>query len=343
MKKIIRKLAELEVTTDLCTRITLIDDESGIILNPLMIKISANKKVFIFRELWLHPFSISIQGKNSKVVVDTAQESTYKTDKLAIRISHFWKTAGLPKWAIKALSPIHNRLFRFGWDYAFKISHIISVCKYLDEEVFNNLGKHGSAVPIPIDPADLPVKTKGLDLRHPAALLIQNHQIKQKSEALVSFKETIQSLPGVTFYISKGLPENRGNKYHDRVLDTLTPLKNVQFVDINSTNKYDYLSSADMYILRSGLDCTPATILEAGLAAKPVIASAVGGVPEMILDGKTGWTLNNKDPLSWVDKIDLLARNPKISKTMGNQNKGHVLENYGINVVAEKLFTYLQG
>jgi len=204
------------------------------------------------------------------------------------------------------------------------------------KEVKKNTNKDASTIPIPINKKDLPIKIKDLGLNHPSALIVQNHQIKQKSEALVSFKSVIKKLPEVTFYISKGLPENRDNKNYKNVISALNPLKNVVFVDIDSSNKYDYLNSVDLYILRSGLDCTPATVLEAGLAKKPIIASAIGGVPEMIVNGKTGFVIQNENNEEWISKIKKILTEGS-SKNMGEEAYKHVIENYELKHISKKL------
>jgi glycosyltransferase involved in cell wall biosynthesis len=67
------------------------------------------------------------------------------------------------------------------------------------------------------------------------------------------------------------------------------------------------LTACDLYVLASELDCCPTTVLEASLMKKPVIASKVGGVPEIVSEGVTGWTIANGRVDEWSDKI-LFAR-----------------------------------
>jgi glycosyltransferase involved in cell wall biosynthesis len=51
----------------------------------------------------------------------------------------------------------------------------------------------------------------------------------------------------------------------------------------------DIMSRAGAHILLSRADLTPLVILEAAVYGKATIATAVGGIPEMIVNGKTGW------------------------------------------------------
>ena len=51
----------------------------------------------------------------------------------------------------------------------------------------------------------------------------------------------------------------------------------------------DFLSEIDIYALISGMDLGPRTLNEAQLMKKPIVASNVGGIPELIKDGETGF------------------------------------------------------
>ena len=58
------------------------------------------------------------------------------------------------------------------------------------------------------------------------------------------------------------------------------------------------LSAFDAFLLPSLKEGLPLTILEAGLAGLPTIATATGGIPEVIEDRKTGFLLSTPDPAS---------------------------------------------
>ena len=227
-------------------------------------------------------------------------------------------------------------LLKLGWKQLINgAEKIIPVCRYLEEEASQNCSRPTAVCPIGID--EYVDKPKDLRLKHPSAVIIQNHQIAQKSEALLSFVSIIQKLPKITFYVSRGNPENRSNQNYLDVIEAYSNLANVVLVDINSTNREDYLANTDLYILRSGLDCTPATVIEAAMVGKPVLASKIGGVPEMIINGKTGWSIENDNLQEWLDKIKLLTRDKKLAETLGQQGKEHAIKTYSTSVVSKKL------
>ncbi|MCO6901701.1 glycosyltransferase, partial [Pseudomonas aeruginosa] len=60
-------------------------------------------------------------------------------------------------------------------------------------------------------------------------------------------------------------------------------------------NPRDYLPAFDVMVLPSRSEGFPLTIVEAMLAARPVIATRVGSIPEAVLDGETGILIEKND------------------------------------------------
>jgi glycosyltransferase involved in cell wall biosynthesis len=56
-----------------------------------------------------------------------------------------------------------------------------------------------------------------------------------------------------------------------------------------------WLSAADLFVSATVADNLPYTILEAMACGRPVVASAVGGVPEQVVDGETGLLVPPRD------------------------------------------------
>ena len=63
--------------------------------------------------------------------------------------------------------------------------------------------------------------------------------------------------------------------------------ENVIFLG-NQTNVYPFLQKADVFLLPSRFEGMPMTIIEAMGTGLPIVASAVGGVPDMLEDGVSG-------------------------------------------------------
>jgi glycosyltransferase involved in cell wall biosynthesis len=66
----------------------------------------------------------------------------------------------------------------------------------------------------------------------------------------------------------------------------------------------------DVYLLSSDSEGSPNTVLEAMAAGVPVVATAVGGVPELVTDGVTGRLVGPSDPEALADALCALLHDP---------------------------------
>jgi glycosyltransferase involved in cell wall biosynthesis len=83
-------------------------------------------------------------------------------------------------------------------------------------------------------------------------------------------------------------------------------------------NPYDIYEVLDILVLPSLTEGTPLTLLEGMSMGLPIIASEVGGVPEIIEDQKNGITVQPGLVPELTGKMLLLARDPMLRKKLGN-------------------------
>ena len=79
----------------------------------------------------------------------------------------------------------------------------------------------------------------------------------------------------------------------------------------------DLLVASDFFVLGSAFEGLPVSIMEAMAAGLPVAATAVGGVPEAVLDGETGLLVSPHDPAALAQAIVALAKDPGLRQRMG--------------------------
>jgi glycosyltransferase involved in cell wall biosynthesis len=77
------------------------------------------------------------------------------------------------------------------------------------------------------------------------------------------------------------------------------------------------LNAVDMLVLPSDMEALPTVLIEAGAASLPAIASAVGGVAEIIVDGLTGIIIPPQNPAALVQAIQRLIADPALAEGMG--------------------------
>jgi glycosyltransferase involved in cell wall biosynthesis len=94
-------------------------------------------------------------------------------------------------------------------------------------------------------------------------------------------------------------------------------------------NVLPFLSGFELVVMPSITEGLPNALLEAMAMGKAVVASRVGGIPEVIEDGVTGLLAPSKDPAALAAAITKLITNPRLRETMGQAGR----------IRAEKLFS----
>jgi glycosyltransferase involved in cell wall biosynthesis len=77
-------------------------------------------------------------------------------------------------------------------------------------------------------------------------------------------------------------------------------------------------------------DPFPQVPLEAMASGTPVVAFAVGGLREMIIDGETGFLVSPGDINHLAEKVELLLKDPLLLDNMSRKARQHVIENYSL-------------
>ena len=96
----------------------------------------------------------------------------------------------------------------------------------------------------------------------------------------------------------------------------------------------DFLNEIDVYALVSGMDLAPLTLKEAQLMKKPVIATNVGGIPEMMRDGQTGFLVEEGDHDGWVKHLSGIINDKTLSRKFGEEGKKFVNETFNWERIA---------
>ncbi len=90
------------------------------------------------------------------------------------------------------------------------------------------------------------------------------------------------------------------------------------------------LSQSDIFVLSSDYEGVSNAILEAMATAKPIVATAVGGTPEVVECSKTGVLVPPSDPKALSQAILKLAKDPELRKRMGEEGQRRAIEHFDI-------------
>ena len=246
----------------------------------------------------------------------------------------FWVTFALASTGRRLLS---MQQYYYNWAAVALAAKVTPICRWLDTVVKHYVPwKRSEIIYQGVDPEQFSPQF-GLEVRNPAVAILQNHSILPKVEGLLNFRTVVEKLPQVQFYIAEG--EGWAQQFLDLVKQHYAGTPNVHFVkNITGTEAVSrMLTACDCYVLASGLDCCPTTVLEASLLEKPVLASRVGGVPEIILEGYTGWSIDNHETSEWINKIEMLVKDSKLSRRLGRQGRKWVSGKFGWATIAPQV------
>jgi glycosyltransferase involved in cell wall biosynthesis len=98
----------------------------------------------------------------------------------------------------------------------------------------------------------------------------------------------------------------------------------------------ELLSAADGYVLSSAREGMPVALLEAAAVGLPIVATRVGGVPEVVEDGVTGLLAPPADPVALAQAmIRMESLSPEVRGSMGQRGRGLIEERYGTERVLQ--------
>ena len=86
-----------------------------------------------------------------------------------------------------------------------------------------------------------------------------------------------------------------------------------------------WLNASDIFVFPSHYEGLPNSVMEAMACERPVVATNIGGIPEIVEEGVTGYLVKVGDVKSLVLKIDALLSNESLRKTMGMKGRKKLL------------------
>ena len=151
---------------------------------------------------------------------------------------------------------------------------------------------------------------------------------------LRAMPKILKSIPDVKL-VFVGSGEIR--KKLERMCKKIGIEKNVKFTGFvgDILKKALYYKSADVFVLPSFLEIFGIVNLEAMACSVPIVASKVGGIPDVVKDGENGLLVPPKDSEALADAIIYLLENEDIREKMGKNGRTKV-ENYSWDKMAEE-------
>ena len=213
---------------------------------------------------------------------------------------------------------------------------ILPICKFLEKKVNQQHPKKMTHVLYQgIDSQNWFVE-KGIRLKHPCIGLVQSANIWGKAQEMLILKNVLKKFPKIMFYWVGDGP------YASIINSELSKYENFKWLGNLDYPKgvRQFLSEIDIYALISGIDMAPLTLLEAQLMKKPVIATSVGGIPELMNDRITGFLVKKNDDVDIIEKISILMNGQTIQ--LGEMGRKFVSENFSWEKISEGFLKFVK-
>ena len=150
--------------------------------------------------------------------------------------------------------------------------------------------------------------------------------VKRTSDVLLAFKRLRErGVDAVLCMIGDG-PE-RGQL--ERRAHELGIMKRTLFLGYQE-QVAPYYAALDAMILPSGNEGTPVSAIEALAAGRPVVATRVGGLPDVVREGEDGFLVSPGDVDELADRLERLAADEELRRRMGEAGRERVLPRYSV-------------
>ena len=253
------------------------------------------------------------------------------------------------------LKPRHVAAYRFLNRY---FSHIVTVSAAVKEHVVDTQGakpSHITVIPNGVDlcPGSSVSSEKVSNLENELEIddgllkvccLANIRPIKGHTDLIAAACEVAKQFPAVRFYLI-GKKDVDEAYYQDlqRQVEALGLKQFIKFTgELPSGRVLPVLERMDISVLPSLSEGMSNTVLESMAAAIPVVATAVGGNPEVVVDGKTGHLVPPGDPKSLARALLKLMVQPELRRKMGLRGRSRVRSLYSIKQMVNRYEDLIQ-
>ena len=154
--------------------------------------------------------------------------------------------------------------------------------------------------------------------------------IKGHDDSIKAMPRIMSRFSNVRLYIAG----DRSPEDHERLHSLIEEL-NLQGVVIllgQIANSLEWMQACDIFLQPSREEAFGLAFLEAGLCSKPTVSTLIGRIPEIVIDGETGYLTNTLNPDGLADRVITLLASEDDMTTKGAAAKRHITKNFNLSV-----------
>ena len=247
------------------------------------------------------------------------------------------------------LMPHLNRLNRWATKWALqRVDHLIAVSDDMRQKIYALSGR--SDVKVIYNGADPDIFTfrpkmearqaLGLPAAQKIVLFVGRLVAVKALEALLA-AVALPSAGDIVLYL---VGEGECRASLEALAGSLGVLQRCHFIGRRTHEEVaQWLSAADCLVLPSKSEGMPTILIEAMLCRTPIVATRVGGVPEIVRDGETGLLVPYGNVSAMADAIEKVLHNPKLADSLSHQAEAEARSNVIWEANARKMLALYQG
>lgn len=198
---------------------------------------------------------------------------------------------------------------------------------------------------IAIDPENIPFRLRTPKAEGEKVIILFCGRFSEKKGLLYALKavsEVIKSFPSIEFRI---VGDGELRQEVDDYIKSANISKWVKLLGIKGHEEViSELDNADIFlhpsVTASDGDSeggAPTIIIEAEAAGLPVVSTFHADIPEVVIDGKTGFLVKERDVLAIAEKLEYLIKNQELWQGLGKNGREHIRRYYDISKEVKKL------
>jgi glycosyltransferase involved in cell wall biosynthesis len=222
-------------------------------------------------------------------------------------------------------------------EFSLRRSHaIVVLCNDWKEKIEKKFALKNICVinnPIPFDIEQIISWTKKSNL-DPARILFLGFLLKSKGiyDIIEIAERFSRSSLSPRFIVCGKGPEEKDflRKIQDK------NVQNIKYLGwVSGKKKMDLYQNSDIFLLPSYFEGLPMVLLEAISSGLPIVATRVGGVPEIVVEGENGYLLKPGEIEGFVEKLKVLISDKQIRMNFGLKSR-IIAEKFRRNQVARE-------
>lgn len=277
----------------------------------------------------------------------TAHESEYGLAAVRSGFPAAVTIHGIPRQELRAFRRWRNRLdlaLTVGQDWLLvrEARHMVAINTYALRQYQDRTRAQFYRIDVPIGEVFFQAPQRQPD---PATLLMVGGMNERKDPLLMlqALALVRQAAPEVVLRIAGRPPAGPFGARVQQVIDELGLAAHVQFLGaLDQPQLAGAYAGAAVTVLSSRQETAPAVLMEAMAARRPVVATGVGGVGEIVADGVSGYVTPPGDAAALADRVQRLLENPQRAASMGAAGRVLAEAHYRCGLVGRQYLAMLR-